>query len=84
MTGVAALTPLTGPTPNVDLSDDALADELAVRRFLYDTDELVAQDSVEASVTARNLDVGVADAGQHNPDQTFSLPARHWGIINKM
>src|SRR5205823_6876456 len=55
----------------VDLTDDAAADERR-RPLRDDADELVARDPAERVVPARELDVGVADAGEQDTHQRLA------------
>ena len=59
----------------VDLTDDATADQRR-RPLLDDADELVAQDSGERVVPARELDVGVANPRAQNADEGFARGGR--------
>ena len=55
----------------VDLTDDTAADQRR-RALLHDADELVARDSRERIVPARELDIGVADAGAQHAHEGFA------------
>jgi hypothetical protein len=55
----------------VDLTDNAATDEPR-RALLDDADELVARDPGERVVPARELDIGVADAGAEHTDERFA------------
>jgi hypothetical protein len=64
MTRITASTKIATPATRVDLSNDALADELTVSSFFYDADEFVSDRSGETSVAAGDFEIGIADAGE--------------------
>ena len=72
---IAAVGPHAGPAAaagsagGVNLANHSFTGE---RSGLYDPDELVAQYAAEGVVPSDQLDVGVADTGDENPDQTLS------------
>jgi hypothetical protein len=73
-----ASAPLAMMTTDVDLTDDAPADPLAVsrRRLLDDADEFVAWDTLEIGVAVEQLQVGPADAGAPDADEALISAAR--------
>ena len=78
-----ARAPVTVPAPDVDLADDALADPGGVRRrrLLDDADELVAGDAGELGVAFEDLEIGAADAGAPDADETIARALRHGQVF---
>jgi hypothetical protein len=55
--------------PEVDLANDSFTNDLA-RPCLYGADKLVARYACETHVAAKNLQIGGADTGKVNFDQS--------------
>jgi hypothetical protein len=65
------------PTTGVDLSHHPLAHQLRPVRGGFDyADEFVANGSTEAGVTADDLQVGVADPREGDPNESFTRSFR--------
>ena len=70
--------PVAVTAADVDLADDALADPGGVRRrrLLDDADELVAGDAGEPGVALEDLEIGAADTGAADADETLARALR--------
>jgi hypothetical protein len=66
---VTCATQIATPATGINLAHNALPDELAVMALFHNTDKLVPDRSIEPGVTARNFQVGVADARQQHAHQ---------------
>jgi hypothetical protein len=67
-------------TGNVDFAADSVAQPFVLLRrgnavhFSYFTDEFMAGNTAKALITAKNLDVGVANSGKPNANQCPTAP----------
>ena len=59
----------TFSAPEINLADDSFADQLT-RALLHLTDKLVARYARESHVACKNLQIGGADTGKMNFDQS--------------
>src|ERR1041384_7465412 len=69
MTIEASAAGSTFAAPEIDLADDPFANQL-VRSLFHRTDKLVARYARETHVAGKNLQIGGADTGEMNFDQT--------------
>ncbi len=63
---------VAGSTPRVDVANNPFPEPRRVARFEHIRHELVSQDSTVRHVSARDLDVRIADAGNAHAKQRFS------------
>ena len=69
MSAKTAGTTLALPAGEVDLADNTLVDEF-LRSVNDRADEFVSRDTLKAHVAFKNLQVGGANAGEVNPDES--------------
>ena len=60
----------------VDLADDAAAQKLRLGRLLDHADKFMAERAAKTSIAARDLQIGAADPGERNPDESLARSAR--------
>ena len=67
---------ITLAAPHINLANDALSDLRTVRGFLDDTDKLMSERAAKIGVTARDLDVRVANSRHLHPNQRLAVASR--------
>src|SRR5688572_19123830 len=71
---VATSTDAANSTARVYLADHAFSFQMqGVVGLFHDPDKLVADRSVKACVTAGYLEIGIADAGEGDADESFAF-----------
>jgi hypothetical protein len=66
----------------IDFTDDASTNKRTISALFDDADKLVPDRSLETRVATRNLEIGVANAGQQHTDQRFISAIRLWNIFD--
>jgi hypothetical protein len=67
----------------VNLTYDALANEISVAALFDNADKFMPDRSVKAGVAARDFQIGVANAGQENTNQGFLPVLRFLDLSNR-
>jgi len=69
------------PASRVDLANDAFSPDRGVVRFDYAADEFMTRHSPKLHVAAGDLEVGSADAGERDADDTLARRRNGIGIV---
>src|SRR6266508_962100 len=76
VTRITCATQVTHSAAGVYFTDDSSAHERTIRRCLHQANKLVPESSLEPSITSRDFQVGVADSGKQDANE--SLRSRLW------
>src|SRR5579883_1310685 len=85
MAAIPAIRTMTG---SIDLAHDPLPLQMSIAylscravNLFYNANKLMPGHSPKAHIALDNLQIRIANAGQHNPDQRLSLDRRRHGIV---
>src|SRR5206468_2450677 len=81
---IAGNAPLARSAAGIDLTDDPFPDDVRpVVGPLGDTDELVPDRAFKTGITAHDLDVGIADSGLDDANQSLVRVVGHRNVVKR-